>query len=217
MNLIQELQREKEEMQEVVESLIRRGELFLCARPSPPFRPTPVWSLVLVERSKGNFERWPSSKMCLPIPAGKFGHKSCVLYLNVVPGRSTGFIDITPVPVTSPRMEALLHALAFERRRYQQVSEALHNAHETILTLEAQVVRRDAELESQDHQRIADVRPIPQKRSIVESLHPDLPEVPLSEVAHSLSIAEEDNYALEREIRELNNRVSYLTPLVLLP
>jgi len=31
MNLIQELQREKEEMQEVVESLIKRGEPFLCA------------------------------------------------------------------------------------------------------------------------------------------------------------------------------------------
>jgi len=105
-------------------------------------------------------------------------------------------------------MEALLHALAYERRRHQQTSEALHNAHETILTLEAQVARRDVELESQDHQRIADAKPIPQRRSLIEALHPNLPEVPLSEVVHSLSVAEEDNHILEREVHELNNRVS---------
>lgn len=147
--------------------------------------------------------------MCLPIPAGRFNHKFCVLCLNTLPGRSTGFIVTAPVPVTPPRMEALLHSLAFERRRYKQVSEALHNAHETILTLEAQVARREAELENQDRQRIADVKPIPQKRSILETLHPDLPEVPLSEVVHSLSVAEEHNHALEQEVHELNNRVSH--------
>jgi len=108
-------------------------------------------------------------------------------------------------------MEALLHALASERRRYEQVSEALHNAHEAILTLEAQVARREAELENQDRQRIADVKPIPRKRSILEALHPDLPEVPLPEVVLSLSIAEERNHALEQEVRELNNRVSHAT------
>ena len=128
--------------------------------------------------------------------------------LNILPGLSTGFIDATPVPVTPPRTEALLHALAFERRRYKQVLEALHNAHETILTLEAQVARREAELENQDRQRIADVKPIPQKRSILEALHPDIPEVPLSEVVHSLSVAEARNHALEQEVYELNNRVS---------
>ena len=38
MNLVQELQREKEEMREVVESLIRRGELSIRAALSPLFR-----------------------------------------------------------------------------------------------------------------------------------------------------------------------------------
>lgn len=105
-------------------------------------------------------------------------------------------------------MEALSNALARERTRYKQVSEALHNAHETILTLEAQVARREAELESRDHQHVADVKPIPLKRSLAEALHPNLPEVPLSEVIHSLSIAEEHNYVLEQEVHELHNRVS---------
>lgn len=134
-----------------------------------------------------------------------------MLCLNTLPGRSTRFIDPTPLPVTPPKTEALIHALALERRRYQQASEALHSAHETILTLEAQVARREAELESQDHQRIADIKPIPQKRSIIEALHPNLPEIPLSEVVNSLSIAEEHNHTLEREVHELNNRVSCST------
>lgn len=150
--------------------------------------------------------------MYLPTPAGKFSRKVWMLYLNILSGRSIGFIDFTPVPVTPPRMEALLHALAFERRRYKQASEALQNAHETVLSLEAQVARREAELESQDHQRIVDARPIPQERSMVEALHPDLPEIPLSEVVHSLSIAEEHNHALEQEVRELNNRVRRPSP-----
>lgn len=113
-------------------------------------------------------------------------------------------------------MEALLHALAFERRQCQQASEALHNAHETILTLEAQVARREAELESQGHQRITDAKPIPRRRSLIETLHPNLPEVPLSEVVHSLNIAEEHNHTLEREVHELNNRVSCPTLRVFL-
>lgn len=146
--------------------------------------------------------------MYLPVPAGKFSHKVRMLHLDTLPGRSAGFIDFTPLPVTVPRMEALLRALASERRRYQQASEALHNAHETILTLEAQVARREAELESQDHQRIVHAKPIPQKRSLIEVLHPNLPEISLSEVVNSLSIAEEHNHALEQEVRELNNRVS---------
>jgi predicted nucleic acid-binding Zn-ribbon protein len=105
-------------------------------------------------------------------------------------------------------MEALLNALACERGRYNQASEALHNAHETILTLEAQVARREAELESRDHRRVADTNPIPRKRSLVEALRPNLPEVPLSEVVQSLSIAEERNHDLEQEVHELHNRVS---------
>ncbi|KAF9646528.1 hypothetical protein BDM02DRAFT_3188740 [Thelephora ganbajun] len=167
MNLIQELQREKDEMKEVVELLIKR-----------------------VERSKGNFDRWPSAKMYLPTPAG----------------RSTGLIDSTPVPVTPPRMEALLHALALERGRCRQASGALYNAHETILTLEAQVARREAELQSRDYQHIAEVKPILPKPSLVEALHPNLPDMPLLEVVHSLSIAEECNHILEQEVHELNNR-----------
>jgi len=149
--------------------------------------------------------------MYLPAPAGEFSYSAYMPCLNILPGRSTGFIDPTPLPITPPRMEALLHALALERRRYQQTSEALHNAHETILTLEAQVARREAELESQDHQRIADIKPIPQRCSIIEALHPNLPEIPLSEVVNSLSIAEEHNHTLEREVHELNNRVSCST------
>lgn len=105
-------------------------------------------------------------------------------------------------------MEALLNALACERGRYKQASEALHNAHETILTLEAQVARREAELASRDHRHITDVKPIP-PRSLIEALHPNLPEVPLSEVYHSLSIAEERNHILEQEVHELHNRVSH--------
>ena len=105
-------------------------------------------------------------------------------------------------------MEALLNALAYERGRYKQASEALHNAHETVLTLEAQVARREAELETRDHQHIVDVKPIPPKRKLVEALHPNLPEVPLSEVVHSLSIAGGHNHVLEQEVHELRNRVS---------
>jgi len=105
-------------------------------------------------------------------------------------------------------MEALVNALACERGRYSQASEALHHAHETILTLEAQVARREAELERRDHEHIAGVKPIPRKRSLVEALHPSLPEVPLSEVVRSLSVAEERNHALELEVHELHNRVS---------
>jgi len=105
-------------------------------------------------------------------------------------------------------MEALLNALTYERGRYKHAAEALHNAHEIILTLEAQVARREAELESRDQQHIMGVKPIPQKRSLVEALRPNIPEVPLSEVVHSLSIAEERNHALEREVHELNNSVS---------
>ena len=42
MNLVQELQREKEEMREVVESLIKRGKLFSWAALSPLFWFTPA-------------------------------------------------------------------------------------------------------------------------------------------------------------------------------
>ena len=146
--------------------------------------------------------------MYLPAPASKF-YGVCKLRLNILAGRSTELVDFTPVPITPPRMEALFHALAFERRRYKHASEALHNARETMLTLKAQVARREAELGSQDYQRIADAKPIPRRHSIIEALHPNLPEVPLSEVVHSLSTAEENNYALEREIHELKNRVSH--------
>jgi len=105
-------------------------------------------------------------------------------------------------------MEALLNALACERGRYKQASEALHNAHGTILTLEAQVARREAELECRDLQHIANIKPIPRKRSLVEVLHPNLPEVPLPEVVHTLNVAEERNHVLEQEVRELHSRVS---------
>ena len=105
-------------------------------------------------------------------------------------------------------MEALLNALAYERGRYKQASEALHSAHETVLTLEAQVARREAELETRNHQRIADVKPIPLKRSLVEALRPNIPEVPISEVVHSLSMGEEYNHILEQEVQELDNHVS---------
>ena len=109
-------------------------------------------------------------------------------------------------------MEALLHALTVERGRCRQASESLQNAHETILMLEAQVARREAELESRDRQYIADVKPIPLKRSIIEALHPSPPEMPMSEVVRSLSVAEEHNHILELEIGELNDRVSCLPP-----
>ena len=48
-------------------------------------------------------------------------------------------------------MEALLDAFACEHGRYKQASEALGNARGTILTLEAQVARGEAELECRDH------------------------------------------------------------------
>ena len=110
-------------------------------------------------------------------------------------------------------MEPLLNALACERGRSKQASEALHNAHETILTLEAQVTRREVELECRDHRHITNVKPIPRKRSLVEALRPILPDMPLSEVVHSLRIAEEHNHALEQEVHELHTRVSRLHSL----
>jgi hypothetical protein len=117
-------------------------------------------------------------------------------------------VDPSPVPVVPPGMGALLHALTAERGRCRRTAESLQNAHETLLTLEAQVARREAELESRDHRDIAEVKPIFQKRSLFEALHPNLPEVPFSETVHSLSVAEEFNYALEQEVGELNSRVS---------
>jgi len=73
INLIQELQREKEDMKEAVELLIKRGKLFIWAGLSPLFLFISVrtFNSVLVERSKGNFDRWPSARMYLPTPAGK--------------------------------------------------------------------------------------------------------------------------------------------------
>lgn len=118
-----------------------------------------------------------------------------------------------PLPVVPPRMEALLHALSVERGRCRRATVSLQNAHETILTLEAQVARREAELESGDHRRIADVRPIPRKHGLFESLHPNLPDVPPSETVYSLAIAEEHNCVLEREVSLLNARVSHLSLL----
>lgn len=117
-------------------------------------------------------------------------------------------MDSKPAPITPPRTEAILHALALERGRCRQASEALQNAHETILALGAQVARREVELETRDRQSITDVRPIPPKRSIFEALHPNLPEVSPSEMVHSLNIAEEHNHILEQEVSKLNNRVS---------
>jgi hypothetical protein len=96
-------------------------------------------------------------------------------------------------------MEVLLNTLAYERGRYKQASEALHNAHETVLTLEAQVARREAELGSRDHQLISDVKPIAPKCSLVGALHPNLPEVSLSEVMNSLNIADECNHVLSKK------------------
>lgn len=109
-------------------------------------------------------------------------------------------------------MGALLHALTVERGRCRRTEESLQNAHEAILTLEAQVARREAELEHRDHRHIAGVKPLPRKRSIFEALHPNLPEVPLSETIHSLSMADEFNHVLEQEVGELNSRVSRLPP-----
>jgi hypothetical protein len=87
MNLVQELQREKEEMKEVVELLIRRGKLFVLAWLSPLSRFTPVqtFNSVLVERSKGNFDKWPSAKIHLPTPAGKPSYGVCMFRLNILP------------------------------------------------------------------------------------------------------------------------------------
>lgn len=76
VNLIQELQREKEEMKEVVELLLKKGKLFILAGLSPSFRLIPVRT-VPVQRSKGSFGRWPSANMYLPTPAGKFIHEVC--------------------------------------------------------------------------------------------------------------------------------------------
>lgn len=121
-------------------------------------------------------------------------------------------MDSVPAPVALPRTEALLYALTVERGRCRNSSEALQNASETILTLEAQLARREAELESRDLQDITDVKPIPRKHSIVEALHPDLPEVSLSEVVHSLNVAVESNLVLEQGIGESNSRVN--TPLL---
>lgn len=146
--------------------------------------------------------------MYLPSPAGKFLNNVSAPHLSP-PGRSPRSLDSTPVPVVPPRMEVLLHALTAERGRCRRALESLQNAHETILTLEAQVARREAELEIRDHQCIADVKPIPQTRTLLEGLHSDLPEVPLLETVHSLSIAEEHNRVLEQEVGELNDRVSH--------
>ena len=140
-----------------------------------------------------------------------------MLHLKPFPGRSTRFIDSRLPPVTPPRAEAFLHALALERGRCRQTSEALKDAHETILTLEAQVARREAELESRDHQHIASVKPVPQKRSLVETLCAKVPDVPLSEVIHSLSMAEENNHVLEREVSELSNHVGRPPPPIPFP
>jgi len=86
INLIQELQREKDEMKEVVELLIKRGK-FIWTGPPPLFWFISVrtFNSVPVERSKGNFDRWPSARMYLPTPAGKLHHKVCVLCLNILP------------------------------------------------------------------------------------------------------------------------------------
>lgn len=78
VHLIQELQREKEEMKEAVESLIKKGKCFILAGLCPLFRLNPLRT-VSVERSNGNFSRWPSAKMYLPTPAGKLSHKFRVL------------------------------------------------------------------------------------------------------------------------------------------
>lgn len=121
-------------------------------------------------------------------------------------------MDSAPVPVVPPRMEALLHALTIERSRCRRATESLQDAHETILTLEAQVARREAELAGRDHQIVTDAKPKHQKRSLFEALHPNLPDVPLSETVHSLNVAEELNRSLEQEVGELNNRVSRLSP-----
>lgn len=77
VNLTQELQREKEEMKEVVELLINKGKLFILPGLSPLFRLIPVQT-VPVQRSKGSFSRWPSASMYLPTPAGKLSHKVCM-------------------------------------------------------------------------------------------------------------------------------------------
>ena len=62
MNIVQELQRERDEMKEVVEL-----------------------NSVLVERSGGNFGRWQYATMHLPSPVGKMDHKICTFHLNIPP------------------------------------------------------------------------------------------------------------------------------------
>jgi hypothetical protein len=129
--------------------------------------------------------------------------------LFILTGLSPSFqSNVQLSSITPPGTEALLNAPAYERGRYTQAPEALHSAHETVPTLEAQVARREAELGGRDHQRITDVRPIAPKRSLVGAPHPNLPEVSLSEVVISLRIAEEHNHVLEQEVHELKNRVS---------
>lgn len=117
-----------------------------------------------------------------------------------------------PIPVVPPRMETLLHALSVERGRCRRGADSLQDAHETILTLEAQVARREAELESRDHRSIADAGPVPGKRSLLGTLNPNLPEVSLSETFHSLGMREEYNHVLEQEVNELDDRVSRPQP-----
>lgn len=117
-------------------------------------------------------------------------------------------MDPAPLAVVSPRMETLLHALTVERSRVRRATESLQNAYETISTLEAQLARREAELESRDHQCITDVKPVPNRSSSFGSVHPNFLEVPISEIVHLSSIAEEQNYILEQEVSELSDRVS---------
>ena len=83
MNIVQELQREKDEMKEVVELLIRKGTR---PRPSQLLQSTPVRTLnpVPVERSRGNFDRWQYATMHLPCPAGKLGHAIRAFRLNIL-------------------------------------------------------------------------------------------------------------------------------------
>ena len=109
-------------------------------------------------------------------------------------------------------MEVMLHALTVECAWCGQVSEALQNTHKAILMLEAQVARREAELESCNHQYIVDVKPIPPKHTIIEALYHSPSEIPILEVVQSLSAAEEHNHLLKLEINELSNHVSCLPP-----
>lgn len=65
VNIVQELQGEKDEMKEVLKLLVRKDRLLAWARPSQLLRPTPgrTFKLVPVERSKGNFGGWQSAAM----------------------------------------------------------------------------------------------------------------------------------------------------------